>query len=477
MGKITERAKLKSHFENFKPAVASIKADQKAEFELLKSTRYGKPVNNYFSGWQILSIKCKTKEYSIFVTGEKDPSLALHDALQPIHPVTAIFRANQVNENANAGIEIRLSLIKKKGPKNVAGSSDVNNIDEVENIGAALLPGSVSSCSLYDKVILDSGTNIHVINNTVVQKIISSREASSKDRVYLGNDILQADAVVKAEVRLKLGYSALSSSSPRKTLIVSPKVWRKILGHPGIKAIESLPNNVDGCDFDSTEKVSTVDYEPCLLSKTKAIVSRRSEKNWEVSIINEEIHMVVVSWDIVEFSTALDGSKYLSHFYYDNEAYHHIKFINIRYSRHPYLCASIPSFQVDDSDKSNRKQFQNGKDFNIDGYPTSSPTVSRQNSEEADLNDLFVDDLDPIENANVAGANIYLGVFSSTLVLKQNESNNLRIHRDQLERPPTSWRELMRYPYKDKILAATRLELNHLMKEAMEVDNKYEGHT
>ncbi|KAI6245696.1 hypothetical protein HI914_05903, partial [Erysiphe necator] len=283
MGKITERAKLKSHFENFKPAVASIKADQKAEFELLKSTRYGKPVNNYFSGWQILSIKCKTKEYSIFLTGEKDPSLALHDALQPIHPVTAIFRANQVNENANAGIVIRLVDEIK--------ASDVNNIDEVENIGAALLPGSVSSCSLYDKVILDSGTNIHVINNTVVKKIISSREASSKDRVYLGNDILQADAVVKAE--------------------------------------------------------------------------------------------------------------------------------------------------------SNRKQFQNGKDFNIDGYPTSSPTVSRQNCEEADLNDLFVDDLDPIENANVAGANIYLGVFSSTLVLKQNESNNLRIHRDQLERPPTSWRELM----------------------------------
>ncbi|KAI6246190.1 hypothetical protein HI914_05221 [Erysiphe necator] len=108
MGKITERAKLKSLFENFKPAVASIKADLKAEFELLKSTPYGKLVNDYFYLWQILSIKCKIKEHSIFVTGEEDPSLALHDALQPIHPITAIFRANQINENINAGIEIRL---------------------------------------------------------------------------------------------------------------------------------------------------------------------------------------------------------------------------------------------------------------------------------------------------------------------------------------------------------------------------------
>ncbi|KAI6250932.1 hypothetical protein HI914_00162 [Erysiphe necator] len=108
MGKITERAKLNSLFENVKPAVASIKANLKAEFELMKSTPYGKPVNDYFSRWQILSIKFKTKEHSIFVTGEEDPSLALHDALQPIHPVTAMFRANQVNENINASIEIRL---------------------------------------------------------------------------------------------------------------------------------------------------------------------------------------------------------------------------------------------------------------------------------------------------------------------------------------------------------------------------------
>lgn len=61
--------------------MASIKADLKAEFEILKSTLYGMLVNDYFSRWQILSIKCKTKGLSIFVTAEEDSSLALTDAL------------------------------------------------------------------------------------------------------------------------------------------------------------------------------------------------------------------------------------------------------------------------------------------------------------------------------------------------------------------------------------------------------------
>ncbi|POS82177.1 hypothetical protein EPUL_005810, partial [Erysiphe pulchra] len=101
---------LKHLDENLKatPAVAPIKADLKTEFEILKSTPYGKSVNNNFSRWQILSIKCQIREHSIFLTGEEDPSLALHDTLQPIHPVTAKFRANQVNDNVNAGVEIKL---------------------------------------------------------------------------------------------------------------------------------------------------------------------------------------------------------------------------------------------------------------------------------------------------------------------------------------------------------------------------------
>ncbi|KAI0996369.1 hypothetical protein K3495_g11809 [Podosphaera aphanis] len=110
------------------------------------------------------------------------------------------------------------------------------------------------------------------------------------------------------------GFTTSSSSTARKALVASPKAWHNMLGHPGIKAIESLPDNAEGCQFDSKETISTVDCEPCLLSKAKAIIFRRSEKNREVSIINEEKHMVVVSWDIVEFNTALDGSKYLSHF-------------------------------------------------------------------------------------------------------------------------------------------------------------------
>ncbi|KAI0993034.1 hypothetical protein K3495_g15150 [Podosphaera aphanis] len=59
----------------------------------------------------VLSVKQTNKQtsnHSIFVTGEEDPSLALHEALQPIHLVTAIFRTNKVNDNVNYGKEIKL---------------------------------------------------------------------------------------------------------------------------------------------------------------------------------------------------------------------------------------------------------------------------------------------------------------------------------------------------------------------------------
>lgn len=103
-------------------------------------------------------------------------------------------------------------------------------------------------------------------------------------------------------------YGAKSLSS-RKALAASPSKWHRILGNPSIRAIESLPANTEGCEFSSDEKISTVDCKLCLLYKAKAIVSRRSEINREISKINEEKHMVVGSWDIVEFTQGLNGAK------------------------------------------------------------------------------------------------------------------------------------------------------------------------
>ncbi|TQS36017.1 hypothetical protein Golomagni_03545 [Golovinomyces magnicellulatus] len=93
MAKTTERAKMKSLFEQMKPVMTSIKADLKSECELLKGTAYGKSING---------------EHPIFVTSEEDSFLALHDALQPIHPVIAIFRVRLVNNHFNAERPVRL---------------------------------------------------------------------------------------------------------------------------------------------------------------------------------------------------------------------------------------------------------------------------------------------------------------------------------------------------------------------------------
>ncbi|RKF59440.1 hypothetical protein GcC1_175038 [Golovinomyces cichoracearum] len=139
-------------------------------------------------------------------------------------------------------------------------------------------------------------------------------------------------------------YGAKSSSS-RKALAASPSKWHKILGHAGIRAIESLPANTEERESNSDEKISTVDFEPCLLSKAKAIVSRRSETSREISKINEEKHMVVVSWDIVEFTQGLNGAKYMSHFHYDKESFHHVKCTRTKAEAPAYFKVWFPKAQ------------------------------------------------------------------------------------------------------------------------------------
>ncbi|KAI0997204.1 hypothetical protein K3495_g10984 [Podosphaera aphanis] len=144
----------------------------------------------------------------------------------------------------------------------------------------------------------------------------------------------------------------------------------------------------------------------------------------------------------------------------------------------PYLSSSVPIFQVEATKEMSQDKHDGGKERLLIAYPTPSPTVSREQSQEAELvENTFVDDLDVLKDSGMAGASIYLGAFSSTLVTKRSMGGNPKIHRDQLAPPPTSWKELMKHPYKSEILTATHLEFNHLMKETLEVDNEYKGHT
>ncbi|POS87131.1 hypothetical protein EPUL_000722 [Erysiphe pulchra] len=158
--------------------------------------------------------------------------------------------------------------------------------------------------------------------------------ALSKSEYWVLEDIIVPD--------YNITLAAASYSSSRKNLVKSPEKWHCILGHPSIKAIKSLLGNTDGCEFDTKEAKSTVDSEPCLLTKAKAVVSRRPEKSRKVSIVNEKKHMVVVSWNIVEFTTTLDGSKFMSHCYYDSEVYHHVNCTKTKAEAAAYLNIWLP---------------------------------------------------------------------------------------------------------------------------------------
>ncbi|KAI0997575.1 hypothetical protein K3495_g10612 [Podosphaera aphanis] len=292
--------------------------------------------------------------------------------------------------------------------KNIAGNAESMEVARTQEnqsesegdsfAGTCLAAGSTSSsCSLFCAVVLDSGTNVHIINEKLESRIVSRRNATSQDVVNAGNLTLQCREVVNAEIKLcykgkiktltlidalyipdfmanlvslprlnkiglhhdttdpsilfkikenkripvaemsesKTGHFILedfsdkelvsataSSSKPRKVKVKTAADWHKILAHPGVKAIEALPNNTNGIEIDTSETISTVDCDTCLLSKAKAIISRRSDKNREVHLENESQKMAVVSWGITEMTEAIDGSKVLSHFYYDAEAFH-----------------------------------------------------------------------------------------------------------------------------------------------------------
>lgn len=79
----------------------------------------------------------------------------------------------------------------------------MNSVEE-DNIGAAILVGSTSSCTLNNSVIIDSDTNVLVVNDAMVHRIVDSCEATSNDRVYSGYGILQRTAVVQVIVHVKL---------------------------------------------------------------------------------------------------------------------------------------------------------------------------------------------------------------------------------------------------------------------------------
>lgn len=104
----TKRVELKPLFEQVKSAEPLLKAYTKSEYDHLKYTAYGKSLKEYFRRWQILVIECQTKGNRIFATDEEDPPSAIHHTLQPIHPVTAVFRAKLVNSHVNAERPVRL---------------------------------------------------------------------------------------------------------------------------------------------------------------------------------------------------------------------------------------------------------------------------------------------------------------------------------------------------------------------------------
>ncbi|POS82004.1 hypothetical protein EPUL_005572, partial [Erysiphe pulchra] len=152
IGKTSERAKLKLLFKQVKPTVASIKADLKAEYELLKAIPFGKNVNEYFSRWQILCIKCQTNTHSIFVTGEEDPALALHEALQPIHSITAIFKAKDIDS--------RLSDLEGSIGKEATKILEKFKLTRLPS--AADTPAQNGAAEVSGKVILETARTLRV---------------------------------------------------------------------------------------------------------------------------------------------------------------------------------------------------------------------------------------------------------------------------------------------------------------------------
>lgn len=99
---------------------------------------------------------------------------------------------------------VKLAKFKKNPGRKCIVQQESENYSGQDNIGVATLTGLASPCSLFNSVILDSGTNVHNINDAIHHRMIDSRAASSRGKFYSGNRILQSVAKLKVEVHVKL---------------------------------------------------------------------------------------------------------------------------------------------------------------------------------------------------------------------------------------------------------------------------------
>ncbi|KAI6251533.1 hypothetical protein HI914_00119 [Erysiphe necator] len=316
----------------------------------------------------------------------------------------------------------------------------VNSVEE-DNIGAAILVGSTSSCTLNNSVIIDSDTNVLVVNDAMVHRIVDSCEATSNDRVYSGYGILQRTAVVNINhdylnplhlyqvcgnercpwVDLTVRHSgywvletvpkpvenssctAKSFSTPRKSLTTSPSRWHKIIGHPGIKAIESLLNNVGGQASIRKEAAKILDkYSARWLSFAVDTPAQNGAAEISGKVIVETARTLRIALDY----------------------------------RTLYELLTVD----------NTVEFR--QDHN----------QSRVGNEDLSLK--ADDDLGTLKNQNLAGAIVEV----------------IKIHRDPILPPPKTWRELKKHTYHIEFLSAPHLEFNHLKADTFEAVYDYEGH-
>ena len=116
--------------------------------------------------------------------------------------------------------------------------------DDDKFAGTCLAAGSSSlKCSLYQAIVLDSGTNVHIINNALQNRIVSRRKATSEDKVIAGNVTLQPREVVNVE--LKLNYKGKEKSLTLTDAFSIPDFMANLVSLPRLNKI--------GLHYDTTD--------------------------------------------------------------------------------------------------------------------------------------------------------------------------------------------------------------------------------
>lgn len=286
------------------PSTKSSRDDSTSEGDSKKGsnfvTHHKKAPRGSFTTYHAFTGTSTHKDYKLYNSWTLDSGTDVHVCNDKLRSCFTKTREADEDEQLFAGK--RAYAIECFGSVNV-GVNTPDGTDYITLVNVALAPGFITNLVSLD---LLNVKDVHwnSADPTVLRKhgeIFCNLERVGGHWVLERHTTLAAFATSKSKAR---------STQPRHN-VLSRAYLHRVLAHAGPEAIDHVVANADDITIDdSIPCPTTIQCEPCSLSKATEIVSRRTDREF---VTNGKPYDIF-AWDMFFMSTAYNGDSIVSHF-------------------------------------------------------------------------------------------------------------------------------------------------------------------